>query len=131
MSLVSVTNAAWLGKDLVMTESPQDVVPVPISWHIPEDLVPRYANNFVVQHTEQEFIISFFELLPPLMIGPADSVRARLEEMESMPARCVGRVILTPDRLKELLATLQDNLQKYNAKFGEEGASHGGNGSDA
>ena len=48
---------------------------VPIKWHYPDSIVTRYATNFVVQHTDREFIISFFEAWPPVIIGTPEEKR--------------------------------------------------------
>jgi hypothetical protein len=42
---------------------------LPIEWHIPDSLVTHYVTNMVVQHTPHEFIISFFDIKPPLIVG--------------------------------------------------------------
>lgn len=53
----------------------------PLSFHIPEHVVSRYATNFVVQCTGQEFVLSFFEALPPFLLGDSpEENRAILEE---------------------------------------------------
>ena len=58
-----------------------------------------YSNNMVVSHTKEEFILDF------LMIAP--------------PAGAVtSRVILSPGHLKRALHALQDNLAKYEEKYG-------------
>jgi hypothetical protein len=49
-----------------MAEKDTSRILLPIEWHVPDDLVTRYANNLLIQHTEHEFILSFFEILPPL-----------------------------------------------------------------
>lgn len=35
-------------------------VRLPLTWFIPDSIVSKYANNVVIQHTETDFIISFF-----------------------------------------------------------------------
>lgn len=35
-------------------------IELPIDWHIPDNMVSRYATNMVIQHTEHEFVVSFF-----------------------------------------------------------------------
>jgi hypothetical protein len=45
-----------------MAEKETSRILLPIEWHVPDELVTRYANNLLVQHTEHEFILSFFEL---------------------------------------------------------------------
>ena len=89
---------------------------LPIEWHFPRDIVSRYATNMVVQHTEHEFIISFFEAYPPVLLGDAEEKKAALKQIESVPAICVARVIVAPERLAEFIQVLQDNLDKYSSR---------------
>jgi hypothetical protein len=86
---------------------------VPIEWHAPEDLISRYANNILVQHEEHEFIISFFEIRPPLLLGSPEEIKAKLEQTESVRAECVARIIVAADRMPSFIEALQGNLEKY------------------
>jgi hypothetical protein len=93
-------------------KKPQELQ-LPLDWRFPRDIISRYSNNFVVQHTEKEFILSFFEVLPPLVLGPEDVQQAKLEALKAVPANCVARVILTPDKMKELIEVLENNYGKF------------------
>jgi hypothetical protein len=93
---------------------------VPIEWRIPRDIASRYATNMVVQHTEHEFVISFFEAYSPIVLGGPEERKAALEQIESVPAVCVARVIVAPKRLQEFIQVLQDNLDKYLASVEQE-----------
>jgi len=59
-----------------------------------------YCNNMVVAHTREEFIMDFMMLAPP-----AGAVTAR--------------VIMSPGHMKRTIAALQENLKKYEEKFGK------------
>ena len=61
-----------------------------------------YANFAVVNHTETEFTLDFIYLQPQ---QPRGKVRTR--------------VITSPNHTKRLIMALQDNLRKYEEKFGE------------
>jgi len=58
-----------------------------------------YANNMVVSHTKEEFILDFIMVAPP-----AGTVTAR--------------VIVSPGHMKRVLEALRDNLSKYEKSFG-------------
>jgi hypothetical protein len=58
-----------------------------------------YANNMVVAHTKEEFIMDFIMLAPP-----AGTV--------------ISRVIVSPGHMKRVVKALQENLAKYEQKFG-------------
>lgn len=93
---------------------------VPIEWHVPANLISRYANNVVVQHGRNEFIISFFEILPPLILGSDEEKKAQLEKISSVQAECVARIILSPEQVEEIIRVLQDTLEKYQGGREEE-----------
>ena len=95
-------------------------VQVPIEWHISEDLDSKYATNLVIQHSEHEFIIDFFETRHPLILGDPDQVREQWEKLESVRAECVARIIVSPNRMQEFINVMQADLNKYVGKEQEE-----------
>jgi hypothetical protein len=59
-----------------------------------------YANNMIVAHTREEFILDFLMVAPP-----AGTVTAR--------------VIVSPGHMKRILEALRDNISKYEQNFGQ------------
>lgn len=59
-----------------------------------------YANNMIVAHTKEEFILDFMMVTPPV-----GSVTAR--------------VVTSPGHMKRMLSALKINLEKYESKFGK------------
>lgn len=98
-------------------EQPQAVrVELPIDWQFPKDLSSRYATHLIVQHTEHEFVLSFFEILPPTIFGSPEAVSAQLERLSSVPAECVGRIVVAADRMPAFVTVLQENLKRYQSR---------------
>lgn len=58
-----------------------------------------YCNNLIVSHTKEEFIMDFMVIAPP--VGAVTS-----------------RVIMSPGHMKRTISALQDNLRRYEQKFG-------------
>ena len=58
-----------------------------------------YSNNMVVSHTTEEFIMDFMMVAPPV-------------------GTVMSRVIISPGHVKRMISALQDNVQKYEARFG-------------
>jgi len=102
-----------------MTEE-RPKVQVPIEWHISEDIDSKYATNLVIQHSEHEFIIDFFEMRHPLILGDPDQVREEWEKLESVRAECVARIIVSPDRMQGFINLIQAELNKYIGKEQED-----------
>lgn len=71
---------------------------VPIK--LPDSVLPGvYANQMMVTHTREEFLLDFINLFPPSGVVNA-------------------RVIVSPGHLKRMIRALQDNLSKYESRFG-------------
>ncbi len=64
-----------------------------------ETLSGTYANAAQVQHTKEEFVLDFMSIFPP--VGTLNS-----------------RVIMSPGHFKRMILAMQDNIQKYENKFG-------------
>lgn len=60
----------------------------------------KYANNMVVSHTREEFIMDFLMVSPP-----GGAVNAR--------------IIVSPGHMKRILRALQDNVNRYEAAHGK------------
>jgi hypothetical protein len=71
---------------------------VPIK--VPESVLRGvYANQMVVSHTREEFVLDFINLFPPHGVVNA-------------------RVIVSPGHLKRMIRALEGNLSKYEAQHG-------------
>lgn len=58
-----------------------------------------YANNTFIMHNREEFIMNFLMVLPPT-------------------GTVTSRVIVSPGHIKRMAKALQDNIAKYESKFG-------------
>ncbi len=58
-----------------------------------------YANNMVVGHNREEFVMDFIYAAPP-------------------QGRVNARVIVSPGHMKRIIRALQENLRKYEAEHG-------------
>ena len=58
-----------------------------------------YSNNMVVSHTKEKFIMDFMMVAPPV-------------------GTVMSRVIISPGHVKRMISALQDNVKKYEARFG-------------
>ena len=67
---------------------------------IPDDVLRgAYANQMVVAHTREEFVLDFISLFPPGGLVNA-------------------RIVVSPGHLKRMIRALQDNLARYEGEFG-------------
>ena len=65
-----------------------------------EQLIGVYSNLMQVAHTKEEFILDFFMVLPPQGI-------------------LSSRVIMSPGHIKRMVRALEENIAKYEEKFGK------------
>jgi len=101
-------------KAIESIQTPRGELPkkqVPIKVVIPEDQFLDFADTVAVQSTEQEFILSFLQLQPPLVLSSVD-----VEQTEFIETVCVSRIVLTVPRVMELVQALQQELQNYTNK---------------
>jgi hypothetical protein len=74
--------------------------PRKLSVKMPEKVLPGvYANQMLVSHTREEFVIDFANLFPPEGVVNA-------------------RVIVSPGHLKRMIRALRDNLNRYETRHG-------------
>lgn len=61
----------------------------------------QYVNMALVNHTETEFTLDFIYVQP-----------------QQPKAKVRSRIITSPKHMKRLIMAMQDNIAKYEAKFG-------------
>lgn len=78
-----------------MTEKPKQ-----IKLNLPANIQAGvYANNMVISHSREEFVMDFSFLTHPV-------------------GTVVARVTTSPGHMKRIIAALQDNIKKYEAAYG-------------
>ena len=65
-----------------------------------KDLKGRYSNLATINHTKEEFVVDFLNVIPPT--GTLNA-----------------RVIMSPGHTKRLAKTLAENIKKYEEQFGK------------
>lgn len=67
---------------------------------IPEEILRgAYANQMVVRHTREEFVVDFVSVFPPGGV-------------------VVARILVSPGHCKRMIRALQENVSRYEAAFG-------------
>jgi hypothetical protein len=85
-----------------MSNPPTPPVAAPINIEFPPGLPAQYANFALIMHTPGEIIINLASIMPGMQSAPIHT-----------------RLVMTPLHAKMMLNALADNLQKYEALFGE------------
>ena len=67
----------------------------------------QYATNFAVQRAEHEYIVSFFTVNPPLVLGTPDEQREVLQKLGPVPVTCVGRFVIAIGRMGDFVRVMR------------------------
>lgn len=96
------------------TESKSDGKYVPIVHSYPDNLESKFVNHAVVQRTQHGmYYLSFFEVIPPAVIADEEEERKKkIEQIESVTARCVVRLVMTADQIKGVVGAIAENLKR-------------------
>ena len=96
--------------------SDADPIQVPVLFVGADDTPILYVNQFVVQHQQNEFIITVGQIAPPMLLGTEEQQRQQAKQIAYVPVKVVARLALTKARLKELISVLETNLANYDRK---------------
>jgi hypothetical protein len=81
---------------------------IPLLFNVPIGLNSRYAQHLLVQTTENEAILSFFEVVPPVVTGTLDEIKQKLKE--GVRADCVARITISRARYPEFVKAMVGQL---------------------
>jgi hypothetical protein len=93
---------------------PERGIEIPVLFVGVEDVPVLLANQFVIQHQQEEFILMIGQVAPPLILaGTPEEQLEQAKNISYIPIKVVGRFGLTRTRMTELIRILQDNLKKF------------------
>ena len=90
----------------------QGTFEIELEYRVPAGMLALYSDHALVQHTKDEFILSFFQVTYPPSV---DTTNVPV----SVPATCISRIVLSPKNMEALVSTLAKNLLKFRAKKAE------------
>jgi hypothetical protein len=88
-------------------------------FHVPDGMVSKYAHQMVVQTLETEVILSFFEVIPPLMLG-SEEEQQKLAAA-GIKAECVAKIIFSKTRLPAFVNAMHGVQEKLGLTPESEG----------
>ena len=86
---------------------------IPIKWNVSETIHNQYVHNVVVQPGQNEITLFFFETHIPPYIGSPEEHREYLQQ-QSVRFECVGKFVVTPQFIPEIIKALETGLDNYN-----------------
>jgi hypothetical protein len=93
-----------------------EAVEIPIIWVGVEDAQILFANQFLGQVEEQEVVLTFGQITPPVLLGPPERRRQQVERLGYIPVKTVARFGMTRARLEELIGVLQETARNFDAR---------------
>ena len=99
-----------MAKKKIETGNPVSVqLPLPVKWHMPDNITSQFASHMIVLTVENEFKILFFEIKPPLIFSTSEPTPKEVQ------ADCIASIIVTADRLPKFIEAMQKQLEIYNS----------------
>jgi len=84
-----------------MSEDENTAQKKPLRIKVPDEVARgSYSNAMAVFHTREEFVLDFLNVFPPGGIATA-------------------RIIASPGHIKRIIRALNENLRRYEERFGE------------
>jgi len=99
----------------MVAQDAKDIFEIPIVISGAEDVSIHFANQFVIQHQQNEFILTIGQLVPPMLFGTDEERLEQAKKVAYVPVKVVTRLALTRQRIVELIEVLQENLRNYDA----------------
>jgi hypothetical protein len=93
-----------------------DRVRVPVLFVGVDDTPILYGNQFVIQHQQNEFILTVGQIAPPMLLGTEEQQREQAKQLDYVAVKVVARLAFTRARLQELIDLLQTNMANYDRK---------------
>jgi hypothetical protein len=95
-------------------KSDLDMKKARLEYIIPADLKSLFANQMLVQHTPSgDFFLSFYEVVPPIVLSDPDERVTQAQEILQVEARCVARIAVSEVLLPKIISSLATNFESY------------------
>lgn len=88
-------------------------VQIPIAYVGTDDGPILLGNSFLVQHQQDEFILSIGHMAPPILIGSPAEIMGQARKIPFIPVKITARYSMSPTRVRELVTLLQQQLDLY------------------
>ena len=90
---------------------------VPLQFIYPDNVKSNFVTNMIVQNQSDYFTISFFEaLIPPILGDTEDKRKEELQSVQRIQAKCVSKIFVTPQKMKDFVKVLNKNFKNYEQK---------------
>jgi len=95
----------------------EESVSLKINYQIPEDIETHFSDSFVIQHQKDHFILTFYEIIQQPILGTEDERLEQLKKTKQLDAKCIARIIVTPQKIEDIARVLNENIEKFKKKL--------------
>ncbi len=99
--------------EMEQEEQSSQGVTLPVEWHVPDTIHNLYVHNVIVQPGQNEITLFLFETHVPPYVGSPEASREYLLK-QSVRFECIGKFVVTPQFVPEIIKALQAGLDNYN-----------------
>ena len=93
------------------------MVPLRVNWRSADDVPVHVGNQFMLQFTQEGYVLSFGQVMPPAVIGAsAEEIR----DIGEVSVNVLGRIALTPERTRALLLLLRRQMAIFSPDLSQE-----------
>jgi hypothetical protein len=89
---------------------------IPLVWVGLDELPVLFANQFLIQHWQDAFVVSVGQLVPPPVTGTPEEQAEEIDQISYVPVKPVARLGFTRERVRELIIFLEASLEQYDRK---------------
>lgn len=90
---------------------------VPINWRTAESVPIKLANRFLLQYSEDHFILSVGQIAPPAVIQQSEEDVRSVTELNMV---VLDRFVMTPERMRALILLLRRQLRRFFPELSQE-----------
>lgn len=91
---------------------------VRIAYVDPDRVSLSYINNFFINHTEHEFVITLAQAPPPPILH---MTQEQLDALDHVEATVVARIAMSPGRFRDFVKAAVENYDTWANAQGQEG----------
>lgn len=104
-------------KEEIIQQEIEQPIQMPIEWEMSNETPCRYATNMIIQTEKEEFILSFFELKPPLLLGSKEQRLEQAKKIGTIKANSIVSIIVSPERLSNWVKIIDGAIKKHKENF--------------
>lgn len=96
-----------------------DGIALPLVWIDPDSIEIQFVNQLVVQHQGDEYILTFGQQSPPMLMGTLEERKGQAEKIPYVPIRTAVRLGTTTKKMREFVNVLGRFLEQQEKAEGQ------------